>query len=269
MEVINNNETEFLRAELESAKFKLVELQIKLENTEKKYKSLFYNMSEGVALHEIVYDENHKPVNYKIIDVNNRFEFHTGLKKETVIGKLATDAYKVSEAPYIEDFEKLEKTGQSVYFETYFAPMNKYFSVSAFSIQKGKFATIFCDITNIKLNGEKLYKSNQILKTQAENMKSELERYKEIIDNLPTISCGIKPDGTITFVNKTCETITGYASEELIGNNWWNLFYPGDLYLQAIKLLQILDINDVIDYEMILVDKKGKKKIIIPVHVNN
>jgi len=45
-----------------------------------------------VALHEVVLDDAGKPVNYRILDVNPRYQSFTGLSPSQVIGKLATEA---------------------------------------------------------------------------------------------------------------------------------------------------------------------------------
>jgi PAS domain-containing protein len=57
-------------------------------------------MSEGVALHELVKDKNNHPVNYRVIDANPQFEKILGINRLEILGKLATEVYKTSEAPY-------------------------------------------------------------------------------------------------------------------------------------------------------------------------
>ena len=50
-----------------------------IQNSEAKYRHLFNLMSEGVALHEIVYDKLKQPIDYKITEVNPAFEKITGI----------------------------------------------------------------------------------------------------------------------------------------------------------------------------------------------
>ena len=75
--------------------------------TETYFRSLYEHMSEGVALHEVVLDENGRPVNYRILDVNPQYESFTGLAPDRVIGKLATEAYGTAEPPYLEEFTRV------------------------------------------------------------------------------------------------------------------------------------------------------------------
>ena len=41
-----------------------------LRGSEEIYRSLYSSMSEGVSLHEIIYNESGEAVDYKILDVN-------------------------------------------------------------------------------------------------------------------------------------------------------------------------------------------------------
>ena len=121
-----------------------------LLKSESKYHMLFSNMLEGIALHEIIFDENKTAVNYRIIDVNNNFETFIGIKSEQAIGSIATELYETDEAPFLEIYSKVAETGIPIYFETYFEPLNKHFAISVFSPQKNMFATVFNDITERK-----------------------------------------------------------------------------------------------------------------------
>ena len=60
---------------------KLAENELKA--SEERYHTLYSSMSEGVAIHEIVYNYKHDPVDYLIVDINPSYEKITGLKKLT------------------------------------------------------------------------------------------------------------------------------------------------------------------------------------------
>ena len=49
--------------------------------------SLYSSMSEGLAIHDLVYDDNGKAIDYIIKDVNPAFEKITGLNKKSSLGK--------------------------------------------------------------------------------------------------------------------------------------------------------------------------------------
>lgn len=107
------------------------------------YHSLFQNMQNGFALHEIILDEKKKPVDYIYIDVNDSFEKITGLKRENVIGKKVKEVIPNIEKKWIDIYGKIAmENGQKV-FEMTSKALNKNFKVNAFSPKKGQFATLF------------------------------------------------------------------------------------------------------------------------------
>jgi PAS domain S-box-containing protein len=118
-----------------------------LRENERKYRSLFLAMKEGFCLHALVYDTSGKAVDYTILDTNPAYESMVGLKKEEVIGRKASEIYATQEPPYLELYAKVAKTLEPAYFETYFAPLKKHFTVSVFSPSKNRFATVFTDVT--------------------------------------------------------------------------------------------------------------------------
>lgn len=121
-----------------------------LRESEAKLSALFASMSEMVVLHEIVLDDAGVPVNYRIVDCNAAFTLITGIKIEDAKDKLATEVYGTSEPPYLAEFARVVMTGESYQYETYFAPMDKHFSVSVVCPGEGRFATITTDISESK-----------------------------------------------------------------------------------------------------------------------
>lgn len=139
-----------------------------IEN-EKKFRSLFESMNEGVALHELVFDENGNTSDYRIIDINTAFEKHTGLKAENARNQIASEFYGIKTLPpYFEIYKNVALTGISQYFESYFGPLKKYFEISVFSPKKNYFATVFTDVTERKLIEDKIRESEKKLREAQE-----------------------------------------------------------------------------------------------------
>jgi diguanylate cyclase (GGDEF)-like protein/PAS domain S-box-containing protein len=121
-----------------------------LRESEERYRSLYSNMREGVALHELVRDEAGRPVDYVILDVNPSYERITGIPRVQAVGTLASVLYGTGEPPYLETYAQVAESGHAVSFEAAFEPMQRVFSISATSPAPGRFATIFDDITERK-----------------------------------------------------------------------------------------------------------------------
>jgi len=144
-----------------------------LRESEEKYRILFTRMIEGSALHEMIYDESGNPADYRILDVNPSFESILALHREEIVGKTSREVYGVDTPPYLETYARVAATGRPEIFEVFFEPMNKFFSISAFSPEKGKFATIFEDITDRKQAED----TRERLIRELEQKNAELERF--------------------------------------------------------------------------------------------
>ena len=127
-----------------------VSAQKKVVESETRFHSLFEAMSEGMALHRIVYDADGLATDYLIVDVNPAFERQTGMLGTAVIGKLASEAYGAGEAPFLNVYAKVVLTGEPTEIEQYFPPLQKHFNIKVFSPGQEHFATVFEDITERK-----------------------------------------------------------------------------------------------------------------------
>jgi PAS domain S-box-containing protein len=121
-----------------------------LHENEEKLESLFNSMSEMMVLHELVFNSTGRAVDYRILDCNPAFTEITGIPKEKAVGALASELYKGECVPFLEIYLQIAQTGQPTRFETFFSPMAKHFSISAFATGKNRFATVTTDITERK-----------------------------------------------------------------------------------------------------------------------
>lgn len=146
-----------------------------LRDSERKFRGLYATMAEGVILHELLYDASGRAVDYRILDVNPKFEQITGIQPEQAIGKLASELYGAGVAPYLDVYAEVARTGKPAMFETYFPPLNKHFQISVFSPEKGKFATIFTDISQRKRTEAEILRFNAELEQRVHQRTVQLE----------------------------------------------------------------------------------------------
>lgn len=135
-----------------------------LAKNEEQYRLLYANMIEGSALHTLIYDKNGLPVDYRIVEVNPAFSLQLGISRSDVLNKSSKEAYGVDTPPYFEIYSRVALTGQHETFETYYEPLDKYFSISVFCPYKGSFATIFENITERKKAEIENVKTHQLLR---------------------------------------------------------------------------------------------------------
>jgi PAS domain S-box-containing protein len=178
--------------------------------SEKKLSTLFESTSEMTVLHELVFDEQGQAVNYRLTDCNLAFTRITGIQKENAIGKLATEVYRTETAPYLEEYARVGITGNPLRFETFFAPMDKYFMISAVALGDNIFATIATEITERKRSEEQirvlLEESNQArlallgiiedaAQAQAEKAKLEVDLHQaQKMESVGRLAGGVAHD---------------------------------------------------------------------------
>lgn len=118
-----------------------------LRQSEERYRSLFESMQEGFALHEIICNEDGKPVDYRFLEINPAFERLTGLKRETVVGKTALEVLPHLESFWLETYGRVALTGEPATLENFAAELGRYFQAIAYSPHPRQFAVVFSDVT--------------------------------------------------------------------------------------------------------------------------
>ncbi|MBN1905056.1 MAG: PAS domain S-box protein, partial [Deltaproteobacteria bacterium] len=179
-----------------------------IRKNELEYRMLFENMNAGFALHEMIYDEGHKPVDYRFLEVNPMFEKLTGIKAEQCLGRTVRETLPESEAYWIETYGKVVQTGDPVYFQNYAGQIGKYFDIYAFSPQKNQFAVFFLDIT--------------------ERVQAEEELKKFFTVNLDLL-CIADIDGNFIKTNEAWNRILGYETSELNNMKFLDFVHPDDI----------------------------------------
>ena len=193
-----------------------------LKESEEKYRLLFENMSAAFAFHEVLVNDDNKPIDYRYLEANSQFEKLTGLKVSDIIGKKVTELLPGIEndtADWIGKFGNVALTGEPLTVEDYSAPLDRWYNVSGYSPKKGFFAVTFNDITDRK-------------KAEQELKESE-EKYRHLYENSPFSIVLLNYDGKIIDMNPKTTELFGYKKEDLIDKNYLNLI---DIFPKETKL---------------------------------
>ncbi len=170
---------------------------------EQNYQTLFREMIDGFALHEIIRDEKGHPVDYRFIAVNPAFERMTGLQGVSLIGKSVLEVMPKTEFYWIETYGQVALTGNPVFFENYSQEIGRYFQVTAFRPAKNQFACFFVDVTKRKLTEKALWEST--------------ERFQKIfnsqLDAIFVLDAGLP--ARILDCNPAAAKIFGYQADEM------------------------------------------------------
>ncbi|HNW55369.1 MAG TPA: PAS domain S-box protein, partial [Bacteroidales bacterium] len=148
--------------------------ELALRESEERFRNLYSNMAEGVCLQKLVFDHHGKAIDYQIIGVNQQYENILGIKQEDVVGKLASEVYNYSPAPYLPVYSSVVNTGIPYTFESFYEPMNKHFSISVSPWDKDGFATIFADITHRVKAEDVLRQERMMLRTLIDHIPDSI-----------------------------------------------------------------------------------------------
>jgi PAS domain S-box-containing protein len=130
--------------------------ELALRSSENKFRQLFEQMGTGCALHEMLYDGDGRPCDYRFLEINPAFERLTGLQRDAVIGKRATEVLPAPDPFWIETYGRVSSSGVPEHFEHYEATLARWFDVVAYAPVWGRVAVIFSDITARKKAEEEL-----------------------------------------------------------------------------------------------------------------
>ncbi len=175
----------------------------KLYESKQQFKLLVDQMPHGLAVHEIICDENGGPCDYRFISVNKKFEEQTGLIGKEIIGRTVTEILPKIEKVWIENYGKVALTGEPIQFDNFSSDFNKWYKVSSYSPKHGQFVVVIDDITERKRLEEDLYfEKEQIEKTLLSVLDGVISTDK---------------NGNILLMNRSAENLTGWQLKEALG----------------------------------------------------
>ncbi|NEX60972.1 EAL domain-containing protein [Noviherbaspirillum galbum] len=125
-------------------------VQEALQDSERRYRSLFDNKTMGVAHQRIIADESGQPVDYVYEAMNDACLQMIGMKREDVIGKPATEVFpgiRDFDFDFVGEFGRIGLHGGDGNFEYYFPPIKKWIALYAYSPKFGECTVIFTDST--------------------------------------------------------------------------------------------------------------------------
>jgi PAS domain S-box-containing protein len=174
-----------------------------LQESEEKFRFLFKNMLNGYSLCKILIDEENQPVDFLYLEVNDAFEKLTGLRKENIIGKKATEAIpgiKASNPEIITTYGEVAATGKPTSFEVYFIPLDIWLAISVYSPRKDYFVAVFDNITKRKKAEEQIHYQATLLESVSDAIIATDMQYN------------------IQFWNTMAEKQYGWTASEVIGH---------------------------------------------------
>lgn len=158
------------------AEYALLESNRLLES-EKRFRSLFEHMLDGVAYCRMLYDENGSPVDFIYLDVNSAYSELTGL--HDVIGRKVSELLpdlRESDPELFGVYGRVAATGRPERLELFIKQLSLWRSMSVYSTEKGHFVTVSQNITDRKRFEAELRESHHKFRELAAHMNQARER---------------------------------------------------------------------------------------------
>lgn len=155
-----------------------------LEQSERRYRTLFESIDEGFCIVKAIFDEDNKPIDYLFLEVNPSFEAQSGIADAQ--GKRMREIAPLKEF-WIETYARVALTGQPVRFEYRAESLHRWFDAYAFRSgppEDRHVAILFRDITGRKLAEDRIEKLNSSLAARSaelEDANRSLEAFNSAV----------------------------------------------------------------------------------------
>jgi PAS domain S-box-containing protein len=126
------------------------EAKMALRKSEEKYRILFENLSEGFALYELLYDEDGRPADWRVLEVNDAYERHTGISREQVMGRRVGELFPEAIPEYLPRFSAVVATQAPIEWDTFSKALGRHFRVLTFPAGPDRFASTLSDTTLLR-----------------------------------------------------------------------------------------------------------------------
>lgn len=192
-----------------------------IRQSHEKYEFLFNNMIDGFTYNELLLNKDGKPVDYILLEANKSYQKFTGIKREDVIGKRASEIYNVGIQPeWLEKCYDAAYHGKSYSLENVYSNLiGRWYSTTIYSPKKGYFATMFNDATDRVKAMFALQESNAKYQSLLMNMNSGFGYFKVTFDenNIPV-------DCIYIEINKMFESFINLPNSEVVGKSILDVF---------------------------------------------
>ena len=222
-----------------------------LRISEHDHRLLIEQMSQGLAVHQMLYDDQGQPKDYRFLSANPSFERLTGLRRQEIVGKTVLEVLPDTEPSWINVYGKVAKTGESCMFEDYSRELGKHFEVTAYAPRQDHFAVVVADITERKALEQALADEKNLLETTLISVGDGV------------ISTDVV--GRIVFMNRVAQQLTGWDSRAAKGQLFETVCVLVDEYSRVRNTRVVQDVLEAgmvlaISNHTLLVSKDGTER---------
>jgi signal transduction histidine kinase/DNA-binding response OmpR family regulator/PAS domain-containing protein len=203
----------------------------------------------GFAIHEIIRDEDKRPVDFKFVYVNKAFETLSGLDGSEIENQSFTSISKKEPAiklEWIRRYGNFSLSGASKKFEQHLAFAEKWYETQVYSLDEDVFAAIVSDIT--------------LAKNDRQEAIAQKEYIEAIFRAIPDLMFVLDSEGKFIEVKSGSLEDLYMPAASFIGKNFKEILPPevSELFDAQIKKAQKNEETQPIEYSL-STPQKGKQ----------
>lgn len=208
-------ELDVLNEELRASNEELQTTNIKLRESTDIYQMFFNSPLKGFILGKMEYDKEGKPSDVIYREVNDTYEYFTGLSRDEILNKRFTEVLLPEEAQeLIDNYGKVVLQGEGHYFEQYRPSINKHYEIYAFPARKNQFIASIIDVTSYK-------------EAQKRALKAKKD-WENTFYAVPDLIALIDLDYTVLRVNRAMADRLKLEAEDCVGRKCYELIHGTD-----------------------------------------
>ena len=216
--------------------------QIALLASEDRYRTLFSCMDQGYCVAEIIFDAQHKPIDYRFLEINQPFEEQSGLVNAT--GKTILELIPDFDPVPIAMYGQVAITGEPIRFEYDVKELDRWFDIYAFRIkstENNKIAILFTNITARK-------QSEKALKDSEERLQAFVMSSSDVIYSM-------SPDWSVMHHVHGRDFV--YDNKQSNANWMQEYIHPNNQLAVLKKISQAIEIKGIfeMEHQVLRVDK--------------
>lgn len=200
---------------------------VKLADSEDRYRTLFDALDAGFCVIEMKYSHEGTPVDYRFVEMNEAFIKQTGL--ENAQDKWIRDLAPTHEQHWFDIYGQVARTRTPVRFENAAEALGRWYEVQAIPIgapELNQVAVLFNDVSARRQADKELRNFTSRLKAEVAARTTDRNQLWELSTDI-MLRCQMS--GEIIAVNPAWTNTLGWTETELLGTNLFDLIHPDDV----------------------------------------
>ena len=196
--------------------------EIKLRDSEAKYRTLFTTMDEGFCIIEFLDGPAGPLSDYVHVEANAAYERHAGIPD--VVGQRVREMVPDEADGWVERYRKVLETGEPIRFEQELVATGRHLELAAFRLEppeRRQVAVLFQDVTERRRAEIALHELNTTLEQRVSEAVAERKLLADLVEGTDAIVQVVDKNFRILAINKAAadeaEKVTGIRPQ--VGDN--------------------------------------------------